>query len=145
MYFKMGGTYWTNNEDWMTTEVHHCNWYGITCGENDHVIEINLRNNNVTGVVPTESLSNLYRLERVDFGQNNLKGRMDDDADESVFFNLRNLKHVDLSLNSLSGEVDLLFAPALQHVNFSHNNITSVNTFKVRCVEIMFCYESICK
>jgi len=137
MYFKTGGNYWTSNEDWMT-DIHHCNWYGITCGENDHVIEINLRNNNVTGVVPTESLSNLYRLERIDFGQNNLKGRMDDDADESVFFNLRNLKHVDLSQNSLSGEVDLLFAPALQHVNFSHNNITSVNTFKVRCVEISF-------
>jgi len=64
---------------------------------------------------------------------------MDDDADESVFFNLRNLKHVDISHNSLSGEVDLLFAPALQHVNFSHNSITSVNTFKVRCVEMMFC------
>ena len=58
-------------------------------------------------------MSNLYRLERVDFGQNILKGRMDDDADESVFFNLRNLKYVDLSRNSLSGEVDLLFAPAL--------------------------------
>jgi len=130
MHSKTGGNYWTNNEDWIT-DIHHCNWYGIACEENDHVIEINLRNNNVTGVVPTESLSNLYRLERVYFGQNDLKGRMDDDADESVFFNLRNLKYVDLSQNSLSGEVDLLFAPALQHVNFSHNNITSVNTFKV--------------
>ena len=37
---------------------------------------------------------------------------------------------MDLSQNNLSGEVDVLFAPALEYVNFSHNNFTSINSFK---------------
>jgi len=51
-------------------------------------------------------------------------------TDASLFFNLRDLAHVDLSQNNLRGEVDVLFAPALQYVNFSHNNLTSINSFK---------------
>lgn len=50
--------------------------------------------------------------------------------DTSVFFNLRDLVYVDLSQNNLSGEVDVLFAPALQYANFGHNNFTSINSFK---------------
>ena len=50
--------------------------------------------------------------------------------DASIFFNLRDLDYVDLSQNNLSGEVDVLFAPALEHANFSHNNFTSINSFK---------------
>jgi hypothetical protein len=38
---------------------------------------------------------------------------------------------VNMSRNKLSGEVDILFAPALEHVDFSHNNFTSIDSFKV--------------
>ena len=51
-------------------------------------------------------------------------------TDTSLFLNLRELMHVDLSQNNLSGEVDVLFTPALEHSNFSHNNFTSINSFK---------------
>ena len=50
--------------------------------------------------------------------------------DSTVFFSLRELTRVDLSQNNLSGEADILFAPAVQYVNFSHNNFTSLNSFK---------------
>merc|ERR1712194_383203 len=51
-------------------------------------------------------------------------------VDATLFFNLRELSQVDLSQNRLSGEVDVLFAPALVQVNFSHNNFASVNSYK---------------
>ena len=50
--------------------------------------------------------------------------------DTALFFHLHDLAHVDLSQNNLSGEVDVLFAPALENANFSHNNFTSINSFK---------------
>ena len=48
----------------------------------------------------------------------------------SDFFDLRELTYVDLSLNNLSGEMDCLFAPAIEYANFSYNNFTSVDSYK---------------
>ena len=134
IYNETGGDYWYNNTGW-TTEQDQCNWYGITCDEEDYVIEINLPNNNITGKFPSDSLSSFYNLQRIDLGNNSLHGIMAGTnqwgkTDASLFFNLRELTHVDLSQNNLSGEVDVLFAPALQYANFSHNNFTSINSFK---------------
>ena len=40
------------------------------------------------------------------------------------------MKHVDISNNQLSGQVDALLAPSLQYLNASHNNFTSLSGFK---------------
>ena len=137
----MEGEHWYNNTGWMT-EQDQCDWYGITCDEERYVIEINLSSNNMRGDFPANSLSNFYKLKRLDLGNNTLHGTIAATQiiflgleevlrnDTSVFFNLRDLVHVDLSQNNLSGEVDVLFAPALEYVNFSHNNFTSINNFK---------------
>ena len=143
IYNGTEGEHWYNNTGWMT-EQDQCDWYGITCDEEGYVIEINLSSNNMRGDFPADSLSNFYKLKRLDLGNNTLHGTMgaiyadydyDYDKEElrndtSLFFNLRDLVHVDLSQNNLSGEVDVLFAPALEYVNFSHNNFTSINSFK---------------
>jgi len=134
IYNETGGDYWYNNTGW-TTEQDQCNWYGITCDEEDYVIEINLPNNNITGKFPSNSLSSFYNLQRLDLGNNDLIGMMAGTnefgkTDASLFFNLRDLARVDLSQNKLNGEVDVLFAPALQYANFSNNNFTSINGFK---------------
>jgi len=147
IYDETGGDHWTNNTGWMTN-ASHCEWYGILCDDDGHVIELKLKSNNITGEYPSDFLSKLYKLKTLDLADNNLWGTMagtydpydynDDDwgswaaieIDRSIFFNLRELTHVDLSQNNLSGEVDVLFAPALEHVNFSHNNFTSINSFK---------------
>ena len=140
IYSEMGGEYWLINSGWDDSSS-HCTWHGITCDEEAHVTEINLSSNNVTGEFPSDSLSKLYKLERLDLSDNNVRGTMAGTsenwfctetivADTSVFFNLRDLIHVDLSQNNLSGEVDVLFAPAIEYANFSHNNFTSINSFK---------------
>jgi len=150
IYAETGGEYWLDNTGW-TTDQDLCSWFGITCDEESYVIEINLPSNNVKGDFPANSLSSFYNLQRLDLCDNSLHGTMagttktnpytgyiDDDFyvqnqlvnDTSLFFNLRGLTYVDLSQNILSGEVDVLFAPALQYANFSHNNFASINSFK---------------
>jgi len=130
IYNEMSGDYWFNNTGW-TTDQDRCNWFGITCDEQGFVIEINLPSNNVTGKFLSISLSSFYNLQRIVLGNNSLHGPMAGfNYGFTAFFNLRELTHVDLSQNNLSGEVDILFAPALQYANFSHNNFTSINSFK---------------
>jgi len=137
IYNEMSGDYWLNNTGWKT-EQDQCSWFGITCDEQGYVIEINLPSNNITGEFPANSLSSFYNLQRLNLRNNLLHGIMAGSysraigivSSTSLFFNLRDLTHVDLSQNNLSGEVDVLFAPALQYANFSHNNFTSINSFK---------------
>ena len=140
IYNETGGDHWLNNTGWMTLKLDHCDWYGITCDEQrEYVIEINLPNNNVTGEFPSNPLSNFYKLKSLNLGNNTLHGTIAGTTDDwllgivndtSLFFNLRDLMHVDLSRNNLSGEIDILFAPALEYANFSHNNFTSINSYK---------------
>jgi len=134
IYNELGGDKWLKNTGWLTSELDHCNWYGIRC-EEEYVVEINLSSNNVTGVFPSNHLSEFYMLKSLNLVNNNLRGLMAGttiygEVDASVFFNLRDLSYVDLSQNKLSGEVDVLFTPALDYANFSHNNFTSINSFK---------------
>jgi len=144
IYDEMGGEYWLNNTGWMTLPD-HCDWHGVMCDEGkEYVIELHLPNNNLTGRFPSNHLSKLYKLKILELRDNNLWGTMAEVSscsdecegdkiavnDTTVFFNLRDLVHVDLSQNNLSGEVDVLFAPALEYANFSHNNFTSINSFK---------------
>jgi Leucine-rich repeat (LRR) protein len=133
VYRKTQGDHWTNNTGWMT-DASHCEWHGIGCNLEGRVVEIILRDNNVTGKFPASFLPNFLKLEILNLAGNNLSGVTTGNSnggdDASVFFDLRALTQVDLSQNKLTGEVDVLFAPALVHVNFSHNNFTSVNTYK---------------
>jgi len=134
IYNVTGGVHWFNRAGWMT-KLRHCDWHGISCDSDGHVTLIDLRNNNVTGEFPSDALSKLYNLKEMDLANNGLWGTMDGTTHSGatstdIFFNLRDLYNVDLSENYLSGEADVLFAPALVNVNFSHNNFTSVDTFK---------------
>jgi len=51
--------------------------------------------------------------------------------DSSIFSSLRKLKHVDVSGNLLTGTVDALFAPSIEHFNASHNEFTRLSKYKV--------------
>jgi Leucine-rich repeat (LRR) protein len=139
MYVETGGDNWINNSGWLV-EPNHCKWFGVTCDDDGYVAEIMLGGNNVSGRFPANFISSLYNLSVLDLSNNQLTGlmigsSMDDNGvvfnDASVFFDLRELVHIDVSQNQLSGEVDILFAPALEYVNFSHNKFDSIDSFKV--------------
>jgi hypothetical protein len=112
----------------------------LTCYDDGYVAEIMLGGNNVSGRFPANFILSLYNLSVLDLSNNQLTGLMirtgmDDNGvvlnDTSVFFDLCELVHIDISQNLLSGEVDVLFAPALEYDNFSHNKFDSIDSFKV--------------
>ncbi|KAL7552708.1 hypothetical protein ACHAWF_015942 [Thalassiosira exigua] len=138
IYEETAGIHWFNNTGWMTV-AHHCDgWYGVTCDDDGFISQIVLRKNNVTGMLPSNSLSKMYRIQTLDLAENNLRGplagtvqnlRGDLIFDASVFYQLQELTQVDLSQNMLSGELDVLLSPSLVHANFSQNEFTSAKNF----------------
>ena len=87
-----------------------CDWYGVICNKLEQVVELNLTRNNLVG---TMNASKFFAP------LNKLKVLM---IDFNLFCSLRSLIQVNLSHNELSGEVDVLFVPALQSLNLSGNN-----------------------
>ena len=97
---------------------------------------LNLAENHLTGIMTgaVEIENRDPDSDAEDNGSGTAKNQTKRDvamvAHSSLFFNLRELTHVDLSCNNLKGELDILFAPALLYANFSHNNFTSVKRYK---------------
>jgi hypothetical protein len=157
IYNETGGDDWFDNTGWMSS-LDHCEWFGVSCDNNGYVTKIEMSNNNLDGAFPAESIASFYKLQELDLSDNNLRGVMAAEfntyvswnetseewdegpgPDTSTFFGLRELVRVDLSQNKLSGEVDILFAPALEYANFSHNKFASIDSFKVRACYCLCC------
>eukprot|EP00984_Skeletonema_dohrnii_P024486 scaffold13607_cov117-Skeletonema_dohrnii-CCMP3373.AAC.10 len=147
IYNETNGQNWTNKAGWMNETVDYCQWYGITCNDDEgYVTGIDLRANNLLGQFPVYTrnefrgypireswwiatkygLANLYNLRRLDLAKNNLTGTIE----YRPLYNLHLLTHFDVSGNQLSGEVDALVSSSLKHVDFSNNKFTSLLSFK---------------
>ena len=72
IYNATGGANWTNNTNWLSDRPIG-EWYGVTVDYQGHVNGLSLRENQLTGTIPTElvSLSNLTELS---LGRNQLTG-----------------------------------------------------------------------
>src|SRR5262249_6318782 len=51
LYQSTNGDQWTHNDNWNGAPGTECTWYGISC-IGDHVVSVNLYNNNATGTLP---------------------------------------------------------------------------------------------
>lgn len=50
IYSSLDGRNWERNDDWMVTHV-VCNWFGVSCTSLQHVIELDLSSNNLSGTL----------------------------------------------------------------------------------------------
>ena len=75
-----------------------CNFTGITCNSDGSVTEIELSRQNLTGVLPLDSICQLQSLEKLSFGFNNLHGPIMDDLN-----NCFKLLYLDLGNNLFLG------------------------------------------
>ncbi|KAL7465997.1 hypothetical protein ACHAXS_006290, partial [Conticribra weissflogii] len=127
IFNTIGGQHWHNNSGWLTPEVDKCDWFGVTCDDNDGaVIGIDLNGNNLVGAFPSKAISMLFDLERLNLANNSLFGTIDYNA----FYLNEDLLYVDISGNNLSGVADIFFSPAVKRVNLSHNDFDYANFFK---------------
>ncbi len=96
-YKATNGRNWTVNHRWCSDRP-LSEWYGVGCDEKGYVTGLNLPNNNLLGDIP-ECLSELHKLEVIDFGENSLTGNI-----PVSFFTLTNLKSLNFELNPLTGD-----------------------------------------
>ena len=96
-YNCLNGDNWTTNSHWLSDLPLHY-WYGLTIS-NGHVVEINLLENNLTGILPNE-IGNFTYLEKLDLEKNNIGG-----AIPSTIGNLSELIQLDLSENQFNGHI----------------------------------------
>ena len=123
-YIELSGLYWTRYNGWMTnTDV--CNWFGMECSQANFSTSIDLKYNNLSGLIPI-NIGYLSLLSEIDFAGNRLHGSIPSQvgslenlgmltvaanqvvgAVPSSLANLTLLESLDLSMNQLTGTIPL--------------------------------------
>ncbi len=98
LYNKTDGNNWASSTNWLS-EAPLGSWYGVTVDEDGRVTELNLRDNNLHGIIPAE-ISNLEELMSLQINHNRLTGEV---PSELGF--LSKLERLTLSSNLLTGEI----------------------------------------
>eukprot|EP00984_Skeletonema_dohrnii_P027847 scaffold17539_cov76-Skeletonema_dohrnii-CCMP3373.AAC.2 len=98
-YDSAKGAEWTDRTKWLGEYTSYCDWKGVTCNNMNHVTELNLSNNGLSGRL-SESIGNLSLIEVMDLSDNDMKGSI-----PSEIGLLSNLTYLRLSYNAFSGAV----------------------------------------
>jgi len=97
LYNSTNGNGWTNKTNWLTGQP-VATWYGITLN-NNRVYTIDLRNNNLTGILPS-TIGNLTGLQSLQLDVNFIGGSI-----PSSMGNLINLQYLSIIINQLTGAI----------------------------------------
>ncbi|XP_076924715.1 putative leucine-rich repeat receptor-like serine/threonine-protein kinase At2g24130 [Bidens hawaiensis] len=108
-------------ENWHnSSQVHFCNWTGITCNENgDSVLELDLSGASLHGSI-SPAISKLTRLTVLDLSRNFFEGGIPKEIGY-----LSKLKQLSLSSNLLRGRIpfELGFLRGLQYLDMGSNKL----------------------
>lgn len=117
LYANTGGSSWSINTGWETS-ANECTWYGIECDvAGDHVTEISVADNNLSGTLP--DISALTALLNFDVGENHLHGAI------PALTSLVNLQFIEAEDNQLSGPIPSLSGlTALQNLDIQNNALS---------------------
>ena len=122
LYNATGGDNWHDNTKWFTNQPLG-EWFGVrdytdpNVDSSRHVKGIVLRENNLTGEIPTE-LGNLDSMQTLDLSGNSLTGQI-----PAELGNLSSLRYLNLVNNQLTGGIPSTF-PYLAFLDLSGNNLT---------------------
>ena len=96
-YNSTNGKNWANK--WDLSECDYCQWYGVSCNEEQLVDSLILINNNLSGSI-LSNLGSLNGLIELDLNRNDLTGSI-----PITIGSLGNLISLDLSSNRIFGEI----------------------------------------
>jgi hypothetical protein len=102
LYASLDGDNWTRNDGWLDPDVHWCDWYGVTCGE--------------------EFWPGYFDFDQLDLSDNNLRGQIGDLVDVRTGQTLPEV-FLDLSGNHIDGPLTGLPINTLV-VNLSGNRFS---------------------
>ena len=100
IYNATDGPNWANNTNWLSDRPIG-EWYGVSTDANGRVVDLSLRENELTGEIPTE-LGSLSSLQSLELSSNQLTGAIPAELE-----NLSDLQGLSLFYNQLTGEIPL--------------------------------------
>ena len=115
------GQNWYNSTNWLS-EKSLGEWHGVSVDHEEHVTELRLIDNNLTGSIPSD-LSKLTQLQTLVLFGSEITGSI---PPEIAL--LRHLKILNLSLNQLTGSIpsELGKLKSLEEIRLDFNNLTGV-------------------
>ncbi|KAG9390083.1 Cyst wall protein type 3 [Carpediemonas membranifera] len=121
IYDNCNGDMWIEPTNW-GSDANKCDWKGVTCNSEEHVVGLDLSFMNVGPTWPTD-LECLPLLRSLNLSNNPIFSSVPD-----MLGNLSGLKTLDLSHMGLVGEVpaSLCSAEFLREIDLSGNYLTSV-------------------
>lgn len=119
-YKTTGGQYtWTHNDNWLSKEVDFCDWYGVTCDDEQNIIALSLPHNGLINRIP-ESLMELTSLQFIDLSYNIFETKI-----VPQICQLTNLKTLFLRNNNINFEIpSCMCQMELENVDVSQNSIS---------------------
>ncbi len=124
-------------------------WYGVTLNANACVTELNLPQNNLTGIIPI-SIGDLASLERLNLHTNNLSGSI-----PTTIGNLSELRQIWLFSNQLSGTLPSTIGNLAQlthlgiggnqftgSIPVSYGNLTNLGFLALKNNNLSGCYDT---
>lgn len=150
-YYSTNGDGWTRNDHWLDYTVSECYWFSTassnqpaicdTIGDEDHLVTLDLRSNNLTGTLP----SNFWGIEPryLDLSNNQIEGSLTKFVADMEWLevlvlahnrfagptlgdpglSISNLRVVDIEGNCFGGNNGLLWrrTPKITHIDISNN------------------------
>ncbi|MBN2432264.1 MAG: hypothetical protein JXQ27_12365 [Acidobacteria bacterium] len=162
LYNSTGGDQWSNKENWLGAAGTECTWHGVTCdNDGNHVVEINLSYNNLTGSIPS-AISALTSMHSFSLYYNQIEGPIPSEMGSlsnlgdlrlygnrlsgpipTQLGNLTNLSHLSLHTNRLEGPIptELGSLTNLYYLKLGYNMLTGTIPTEVMNIPTLFILE----
>ena len=98
LYHSTNGKNWTNSTNWLSDAPLNT-WFGVRTNSSEEVMELDLKENNLTGTIPLE-IGRLKNLMLLNLGLNQLTGIV-----PSEISGLESITHLYLHSNRLTGNI----------------------------------------
>lgn len=139
-YNATNGPSWTNKTGWQNgsagSDCNVCNWFGVTCNDEDRVMEIRLPNNGLSGTLPA-SMTNIGLLKTLVLYDNNFSGAL-----PTWFSGFLHIETIDLGGNNYSGTLpaNLALISGLKNLYLDNNNLSGALLPSLSNVDLSLIY-----
>ena len=125
VYYSTNGDDWIDSRGWLSEED-ECDWMSTAqniCDESGNIVKLELKENNLVGTLPAELGILSDTLRTINIRNNTVSGAIP----SRMVFQLTNLEVLDLSSNKFSGLLtrELFDATSLTRLSLFENNLSS--------------------
>lgn len=121
LYFSLSGDEWDNSNNYCSI-THECEWAGTRCNRNKLIESLNLSENKLRGMLPSEIGTLFPALTVVDFSNNCVRGAV------SALFKMKELITINMENNLLSGVItsEIGNLSSLRRMNINNNRLSGL-------------------